>query len=148
MKRMIKYLPVLLLVFSLAGCSGQQTAEQEEDTMTDIVITIGERQFMAKLYDNETARAFAEQLPLTIDMSELNGNEKYYYMPEELPADAERPGRIKTGDLMLFGSDCLVLFYDTFSTSYSYTRIGYVEDPDGLAQVLGSGSAKVNFRAV
>lgn len=148
MKRMIKYLPVLLLVFSLAGCSGQQTSEQEEDTMTDIVITIGERQFMAKLYDNETARAFAEQLPLTIDMSELNGNEKYYYMPEGLPADAERPGRIKTGDLMLFGSDCLVLFYDTFSTPYSYTRIGYVEDPDCLAQVLGSGSAKVNFRAV
>ena len=113
--------------------------------MTEITITAGEKKFSAKLYDSETSRAFAEKLPMTMEMSELNGNEKYYYMPESLPTRAERPGRIKTGDLMLFGSDCIVLFYESFSTSYSYTPVGYVEDPDSLAEALGSGSAQVTF---
>ena len=119
--------------------------EEEEEKMTEITITAGKKKFSAKLYDSETSRAFAEKLPMTMEMSELNGNEKYYYMPESLPTRAERPGRIKTGDLMLFGSDCIVLFYESFSASYSYTPVGYVEDPDSLAEALGSGSVQVTF---
>ena len=38
-------------------------------------MTIGERRFAITLSDNAAARAFAAQLPLTLDMSELNGNE-------------------------------------------------------------------------
>ena len=119
--------------------------EEEEEKMTEITITAGKKKFSAKLYDSETSRAFAEKLPMTMEMSELNGNEKYYYMPESLPTRAERPGRIKTGDLMLFGSDCIVLFYESFSASYSYTPVGYVEDPDSLAEALGSRSVQVTF---
>ena len=48
---------------------------------------------------------------------------------------------------MLFGSDCLVLFYESFSSSYSYTRLGSVDDPSGLAAVLGQGSVEVTFQA-
>ena len=47
---------------------------------------------------------------------------------------------------MLFGSDCLVLFYESFSTSYSYTPLGAVENPQGLADALSSGSAQVTLR--
>ena len=100
-------------------------------------MTVGERRFAITLTDNAAARAFAAQLPLTLDMSELNGNEKHAELPKALPANASRPGTIRNGDLMLYGTDTLVVFYSTFNSSYSYTRLGRVDDPAGLAQALG-----------
>lgn len=117
----------------------------KEENDLNITITVNGRAFSATLYDNETAKAFKERLPLTLDMSELNGNEKYYYLPDSLPRNSSRPSAINAGDIMLYGSDCIVIFYESFSTSYSYTPIGKIEDPDGLAAALGSGSVQVAF---
>ncbi|MDE6030223.1 MAG: hypothetical protein K2G32_01195 [Oscillospiraceae bacterium] len=108
-------------------------------------MTAGGRTFAASLYDSETAEAFKALLPLTLDMSELNGNEKYYYLPDSLPTASSVPSEIHGGDIMLYGNSCLVLFYEGFSTSYSYTPIGRIDDPDGLASALGSGSIRVAF---
>ena len=110
-----------------------------------ITITVNGETFQATLYDNGTAAAFKEQLPLTLDMSELNGNEKYNYLPFSLPTDAANPGQIQTGDLMLYGSDCLVLFYESFSTGYRYTPVGRIEDPSGLADAVGRGGVQMIF---
>ena len=85
--------------------------------------------------------------PLTLDMAELNGNEKHVDLPKPLPTNAARPGMIRVGDLMLYGSNTLVIFYSTFQSSYSYTRLGRVDDPAGLAGALGSGSTRVVFSA-
>lgn len=123
---------------------GEISDDKEENAM-NIEITVNGRIFSAALYDNETARAFKERLPLTLDMSELNGNEKYYYLPDSLPRNSSRPSGINTGDIMLYGSDCLVIFYESFSTSYTYTPIGKIDDPDGLAAALGGGSVQVTF---
>ena len=78
-------------------------------------------------------------------MTELNGNEKYYDFPSALPTNASVGGDIKAGDLMLYGSNVLVLFYKNFNTSYSYTKLGYVDNPTGLAQALGAGNVIVKF---
>ena len=101
---------------------------------------------MATFSDNETAAAFKEKLPMTINMTELNGNEKYFDLSDTLPTDASNPGTIQTGDLMLYGSRTLVIFYKIFSTSYKYTRLGNIDDPSGLAAALGSGNATVTFK--
>lgn len=45
----------------------------------------------------------------------------------------------------LYGSDCLVLFYEDFQSSFSYTRLGYLEEPEGLSEAAGSGSVTVTF---
>ncbi len=110
-----------------------------------MTIRIGDHSFDATLEDNATARAFAALLPMTVTMNELNGNEKYHYLPESLPTNSYRPGTIRNGDLMLYGSNCVVLFYETFSSSYSYTRIGQLDNPSGLASVLGKGNMTVIF---
>jgi hypothetical protein len=108
-------------------------------------MTINERRFAITLTNNNTARAFAAQLPLTLHMEELNGNEKHARLPTSLPANASRPGIIRNGDLMLYGADTLVVFYSTFNSMYSYTRIGRVDDTAGLAQALGPQSARITF---
>src|SRR6478735_11795255 len=83
------------------------TAKPEDSRMW---MTVGERRFAITLADNNAARVFAAMLPLTLDMAELNGNEKHAELPNELPTSASRPGTIRNGDLMLYGSRTLVLF--------------------------------------
>lgn len=116
----------------------------DEDMSGTIKMEANGRTFTVQLEDNETARALCRQLPMTVTMTELNGNEKYHY-GENLPADPRRVGTIHAGDIMLFGDDCLVVFYETFSTSYSYTPIGHITDTTGLRDALGSGNVTVTF---
>jgi hypothetical protein len=108
-------------------------------------ITVGSSVFTATLYNNATTKAFKAMLPLTINMSELNGNEKFYYFSSILPTNATTSKNIQTGDLMLYGNNCLVLFYENLNTSYSYTRLGKIDTISGLASTLGNGNVTVKF---
>jgi len=77
---------------------------------TKMKITIGTAVFAATLYDNSSATALKAMLPFTINMTELNGNEKYYDIPNSLPTNSLARGDVKAGDLMLYGNNTLVLF--------------------------------------
>lgn len=151
----MKYSVSMILILMLVLVSGASFCNNEDENIkTDnntpmangkIKITVNSRTFTATLLDNNSAKAFKEMLPLTIHMTELNGNEKYYDLPNSLPTNASNPGTIKNGDLLLYGSKTLVLFYKTFSTSYSYTQLGAIDDVTGLASALGSGNVTVTF---
>jgi hypothetical protein len=108
-------------------------------------ITAGSTVFSATLRDNQTASAFRAMLPLTLKMADLHANEKYYDLPSDLPTAPTNPGTIHAGDVMLYGSNTVVLFYKTFTTSYSYTAIAKVDDPSRLAAALGTGNVTVTF---
>jgi hypothetical protein len=110
-----------------------------------LVIRVGQRTFTATLLDNPTAKAFKARLPLTLSMKELNDNEKYGELTPGLPTNASNPVTIQPGDLMLYGSSTLVVFYESFRTSYSYTRLGRIDNPAGLATALGAGNVTVSF---
>lgn len=110
-----------------------------------LIITVGTKSFTATLYNNATVTAFKSGFPMTINMVELNGNEKYFDLPKNLPVNASNPGRIESGDLMLYGSNTLVLFYKSFSTSYSYTPLGRIEEATELSAALGSGNVTITF---
>lgn len=114
-----------------------------DDLSMKINLTINGNSFTAMLYDNETTKEFLKRLPLEVSMSELNGNEKYYYFDESLPTNSYKPGNISTGDIMLYGSDCLVIFYEDFDTPYSYTRLGKIDNVDNLKDALGKENVNV-----
>ena len=115
--------------------------EGSDSMNKDIKVTIKGKEYAFSLENNETARAFLELLPNEWEMSELNGNEKYVYLNETLPTNSYNPKRIEAGDVMLYGNNCIVVFYKSFNTSYSYTRIGHI---DNLLD-LGNESIIIQF---
>ena len=152
MKRII-LLFTTLLFFSMTACangnsstvvSTSSTSEDSGTTM-NITLTIGTKTFSATLADNSTTRALVSQFPLTLDMSELNGNEYYVYLDNSLPTAGKNPRTINAGDIKLYGSSCLVIFYKSFSTSYSYTDLGAISDITGLLDALNKSGGKVTF---
>ncbi len=150
MKYIISILSCLICIQLFAGCSKSNQVTNDTNDVSDtdsmkLKIIIGTSTFTATLYNNPSAIAFKARLPLTINMEELNANEKYFNLAGNLPANASNPGTIQAGDLMLYGSNTLVLFYQSFTTSYNYTRLARIDNPSRLAAALGSGNATVKF---
>ncbi|MGV3524313.1 MAG: cyclophilin-like fold protein [Candidatus Sericytochromatia bacterium] len=126
--------------------SATPQASSESETRKNMInITVNNRVFEATLSDNPTVQRFINKLPLTLDMQDLHSNEKFYYFQESFPTAAQSIGRIQAGDLMLYGDNCLVLFYQSFTTRYPYTRMGRIPQISGLSEALGSGNAKITF---
>lgn len=124
----------------------QTETQGDEETMTDIKVTVNGSVFDAKIYnDSPCAQQLLSKFPLTVTMNELNGNEKYYRFSESFSSNPENVGSINTGDIMLYQSDSLVLFYEAHNTSYTYTRIGYITDTTGLKEAVGTGNPTVTF---
>lgn len=118
----------------------------EKNEMIDMItIRVNDRGYKVSMDSNEAAQEFAQSTPFELPMTELNGNEKYYTGSDKLKADPSVPDRINIGDLMLYGDDTIVLFYDEFKTEYSYTRLGWVRNIDDLPEVLGSGDVTITF---
>lgn len=143
MKKLIIFLFMVLL--SSSACADNNAGNNNQMENTSVIITVNGKEFNAVFYNNETANVFINMMPLTLNMSDLNGNEKYYNLSATLPVNSERVGSIKKGDIMLYGSNCIVVFYESFNTPYSYTKIGYIENTDNLAAALGKGSVSVTF---
>ena len=134
--------PLILLAVLTISTSFNHTYRMEK---IKIKIAGSHQAFTATLLDNPSAKAFVKIIPLTIRMSELNQNEKYGDLPKAVPINASVPKIIASGDLMMYGSKTLVLFYKSFSTSYSYTKLGKLDDATGLASALGAGDIEVTF---
>lgn len=164
---LITFFVLLILFPGIASCSTEDPelpSHVEQPTIPDepgnddeddnnntpqmsdkLTIRVGTSYFSLTLEANATATAFKALLPLTLNMAELNGNEKFWNLSTNLTTSASRHGTLQAGDLMLYGSNCLVLFYESFSSSYSYTRLGRVDNPAGLSSALGTGSVTVVF---
>ena len=120
-----------------------QTNEDSMQNTFDITLTINGQPYTTTLETTPITRAFADLLPLELTLDDLNHNEKYVYLDLSLPEDAYQPEHIQAGDLMLYGDNCLVLFYQSFDTSYSYTEIGHLNHLPELGQ--GSISVKIEL---
>lgn len=160
--RIIGYLLLMMLI--LSGCQAQENIPVHEDSdiqqsNTSKKITpkkemkemkmkllIKDQEFFVSLIDHETTNQLIQRLPMQVTMNDLHRNEKYVYLDQSLPSLQKAVGSIQAGDVMLFGSDCLVIFYESFSTSYMYTKIGTITDITGLKEALGTGSVVISFQ--
>ncbi len=158
-KRFAVLLMIAALLLSAVACTettdGAESAVWEKGSALDdslqttaaqkATVTVGGAPFDIAWESSDAAAAFQALLPLTLTLRELNGNEKFLYLDEALPSQPESVGQIQAGDLMLYGNDCVVLFYKSFTTSYSYTRLGRITDPAGLADAVGAGDVVAAF---
>lgn len=118
----------------------------EEHTVKKIILQIGNTKFTATLENNTAVNAFEEMLreaPISIKMSDYSGFEKVGLLGASLPASNEQT-TTQPGDIVLYGGNQIVIFYG--SNSWSYTRLGKIEDISGLKDALGSGEVTVTFR--
>ena len=116
---------------------------EKENKMAKIYASLNNEKLEINLEENSTTSALVKLLPLDITMNDLNKNEKYAYLDESLPTNTYSPKHIEAGDVMLFGDNCLVIFYESFDTSYSYSKIGHINNlPE-----LDDGSITVNLNA-
>lgn len=132
----MKKLIIFIILFSIftTGCNKQTTNNTKvSDKMpTNINITINNNEYTIKLEDNETTKEFIKLLPLNLTLNDLNNNEKYTYLDTTLPTNPINPKTINKGDVMLYQNNCLVIFYKTFETNYSYTKIGHIDNLEDL----------------
>ncbi len=105
---------------------------EKENKMAKIYVNLNSEKLEINLEENSTASALVKLLPLDIAMNDLNKNEKYAYLDESLPTNTYSPKHIEAGDVMLFGDNCLVIFYESFDTSYSYSKIGHINNLPSL----------------
>ena len=90
-----------------------------------IKIQIGDKKFTANLEDNEAAKEFAQMLPISVEMRDYGGFEKVGALGKTLASNDSQTTTV-VGDIVLYNSDQIVIFYG--SNSWSYTRLGHIDD--------------------
>lgn len=154
-----------LLALTLAAC-GTQTAPEtvqqvqaapsvatvtpvetssEEETDMNINVDVGGESFTATLENNAATAALVDMLEsgsLVIEMSDYAGFEKVGSLGTRLPS-SNRQLTTNSGDIVLYNSSQIVIFYG--SNSWSYTLLGRIDDLTGWAEALGSGDVTVTF---
>lgn len=141
----MKKLAVALCLVAAACVNGADTEPREGLMKTELLVAVGERTFEARLYDTPAGQELLKRLPLILTMRDLNGNEKYADLSQPLPRKTLYPGRVEAGELMLFGGNTLVLFYESLDTLYGYTPLGRMVNPDGLAQAARPAEVTVRL---
>lgn len=144
-----------IMVLYISGCavgsiseSNTQNESEEimEETMEEkMTLQIGDNTFTAALESNDAVDALVEMMndaPITIQMSDYSGFEKVGSLGTSLPADNSQT-TTHAGDIVLYNGNQIVIFYG--SNSWSYTRLGTIEDLSGWEDALGSGDVTVTF---
>ena len=117
----------------------------EEDIVEKMTLQISNSSFTATLENNAAVDAFVEMMrdaPVVISMSDYSGFEKVGSLGTSLPAD-DRQTTTHAGDIVLYNGNQIVIFYG--SNSWSYTRLGTIDDLSGWEDALGSGDVTVTF---
>lgn len=135
-------LGLLLSIFMLPNAAAENTVKYRGNTMN---ITIGQSTFSTELADTKAAQELTALLPLTLEMQDHLSNEKFAELPKALSRNDQAVGRIEAGDIMLWGGNTLVVFYESFQSSYRYTKLGKIKNTAQLKNAVGTGKVTMTF---
>ena len=128
--------------------SDLETEVETEGITMKMNVQIGNASFTATLEDNTATSELIEMMkesPITISMNDYSGFEKVGPLGRSLTTDNHQT-TTSAGDTVLYSGNQIVMFYG--SNSWSYTRIGKIDDLTGWEDALGSGSITVVFSLV
>ncbi|MCH5263769.1 MAG: hypothetical protein J1F42_12735 [Lachnospiraceae bacterium] len=120
----------------------EETGEQTEMKMN---VQVGDYTFTATLENNTAVDELVEMMkegPVTISMSDYSGFEKVGSLGRSLTTSNSQT-TTDAGDIVLYNGNNIVMFYG--SNSWSYTRIGKIDDLTDWKKALGSGSITAVF---
>src|SRR5436190_21597521 len=86
----------ILMAIALAAIFGPIARSADETTTTNqtpamkIRLKVGNKVLTATLADNKTARDFVSLLPLTLNMNDLFGREKFGHLPRAISEEGKR----------------------------------------------------------
>ena len=113
-----------------------------------IKITVGDTELYATLEDNATTRAWMEEMPMTLSMSDLYGREMCYrYGNGTFPTDSLRSDGYEVGDIAYWpprGS--LVILYAQNGEQFERQHIGHIDS--GVEIFENTGDVNVTFEVV
>lgn len=124
---------IVLSLLALCACQKQETVKTEEEAQVIEEVVMQEKMIMkiddtyvdVSWEDNESVDALRqivkEKGELRIDMSRYGGFEQVGEIGERLP-DSDTRISSEAGDIFLYASDNIVVFYG--SNTWSYTRLG------------------------
>ncbi len=121
------------------------TFATEENMVDKMKLQIGNSSFTATLESNTAVDAFVDMMreaPVVIQMSDYAGFEKVGSLGTSLPT-SNKQTTTQSGDIVLYNGNQIVIFYG--SNSWSYTRLGKIDDISGWEDALGSGDVIVTF---
>ena len=117
----------------------------EESKVANMNVQVGDVVFSATLEENEAVSALVEMMqesPVVIQMSDYSGFEKVGPLGISLPA-SDSQTTTQAGDIVLYNGNQIVIFYGT--NTWSYTRLGHIDDLTGWEEALGSGDVTVKI---
>lgn len=122
-----------------------ESNETQEETAMRMNVNVNGSDFTATLEQNTAVDSLVEMLrdgPLTLELSDYAGFEKVGPLGTSLPTSNQQT-TTQAGDIVLYQGNQIVMFYG--SNSWSYTRLGHIDDLTGWEEALGSGDVTVTF---
>jgi len=122
---------------------------QGDEEAIDMTLKINDEIVQVKWENNESVKALmkmASENPVVVDMSMYGGFEQVGSLGTTLPSN-DQSTKTKPGDIVLYTSDSIVVFYG--NNSWAYTRLGHIEDKSKseLQDMLGRGNVTLTITA-
>jgi hypothetical protein len=128
-----------------APSDDNQTTKEDETANMKLTLKINDIEVDVIWTDNDSVRALKNLAKdgLTINMSKYGGFEQVGYIGSTLPS-ADTRITTNPGDIVLYSSNQIVIFYD--SNTWSYTKLGHINlSKSELIDLLGDEDAVITL---